>query len=137
LCLPKERPPAQTQPGGQGWLAAHPCAALASAQVDNEAVHAARARCVETQRAWSATNRGQSAATDCVERGTDACAPAASYPLPAPARPAFLEHCARELANVSELGDGILHRMIMRVQKLYFDPPDLDGRMPRVSKWER
>jgi hypothetical protein len=63
---------------------------------------------------------------------------AASYPLPPTARAAFLEHCARELANVSELGDGILHRMIMRVQKLYFDPPDLDtGRMPRISKWER
>jgi hypothetical protein len=62
---------------------------------------------------------------------------AASYPLPPPARSAFLEHCARELANVSELGDGILHRTIMRVQKIYFDPPDFAGRMPRVSKWER
>jgi hypothetical protein len=62
---------------------------------------------------------------------------AASYPLPAPARAAFLEHCAREIANLPELGDGALHRMIVRVQKLYFDPPDLDGRMPRVSKWDR
>lgn len=26
---------------------------------------------------------------------------------------------------------------IVRVQKMYFDPPDIDGRMPRVSKWER
>jgi hypothetical protein len=34
-----------------------------------------------------------------------------------------------------ELGDGVLHRTIVRVQ--YFDPPDLDGRMPRVSKWDR
>ena len=25
---------------------------------------------------------------------------------------------------------------IVRVQKMYFDPPDIDGRMPRVSKWE-
>jgi len=59
---------------------------------------------------------------------------AASYPLPAPARPAFLEACAKEIANLPELGDGILHCMIMRVQKLYFDPPDIDGgRMPRVS----
>jgi hypothetical protein len=24
-----------------------------------------------------------------------------------------------------------------RVQKMYFDSPDVDGRMPRVSKWER
>ena len=50
------------------------------------------------------------------------------------ARPAFLEACAKEIANLPELGDGILHCMIMRVQKLYFDPPDIDGgRMPRVS----
>jgi hypothetical protein len=28
-------------------------------------------------------------------------------------------------------------RTIMRMQKLYFDPPDVDGRMPRGSKWER
>jgi hypothetical protein len=62
---------------------------------------------------------------------------AASYPLPATARAAFLEACAKEIAAMPELGDGILHRMIMRVQKLYFDPPDLDGRMPRISKWER
>jgi hypothetical protein len=64
------------------------------------------------------------------------CSP--PYPLPASARPAFLEACAKELAALPELGDGILHRMIMRVQKLYFDPPDLDsGRMPRTSKWDR
>jgi hypothetical protein len=59
---------------------------------------------------------------------------AASYPLPAPARAAFLEACAKELAAMPELGDGVLHRTIVRVQKLYFDPPDIDGgRMPRVS----
>ena len=34
---------------------------------------APRARCVETQRVWSATYRGQSAATNCVERGADVC----------------------------------------------------------------
>jgi hypothetical protein len=44
-------------------------------------------------------------------------------------------HCAREIANLPELGDGVLHRTIVRVQRLYFDPPDIDGRMPRVSKW--
>jgi hypothetical protein len=52
---------------------------------------------------------------------------AASYPLPPAARSAFLEHCAREIANLPELGDGVLHRTIVRVQKMYFDPPDLDG----------
>jgi hypothetical protein len=62
---------------------------------------------------------------------------AASYPLPPTARSAFLEHCAREIANLPELGDGVLHRTIVRVQRMYFDPPDLDGRMPRTSKWER
>jgi hypothetical protein len=62
---------------------------------------------------------------------------AASHPLPAPARPAFLEACAKEIANLPELGDGVLHRTIVRVQRMYFDPPDLGARMPRVSKWER
>ena len=62
---------------------------------------------------------------------------AASYPLPPDLRSTFLEHCAREIANLPELGDGVLHRTIVRVQKEYFDPPDLDGRMPRVSKWAR
>jgi hypothetical protein len=63
---------------------------------------------------------------------------AASYPLPPALRSAFLEACAREIANLPELGDGVLHRTIVRVQKLYFDPPDLDRRsMPRTSKWER
>jgi hypothetical protein len=35
---------------------------------------------------------------------------AASHPLPPAARAAFLEHCAREIANLPELGDGVLHR---------------------------
>jgi hypothetical protein len=63
---------------------------------------------------------------------------AASYPLPPDARPAFLEACAKEIAAMPELGDGVLHRTIVRVQKMFFDPPVLEsGRMPRVSKWER
>jgi hypothetical protein len=62
---------------------------------------------------------------------------AASYPLPPQSRGPFLEACAREISNLPELGDGVLHRMIMRLQRLYFDPPDLDGRMPRVKKWDR
>jgi hypothetical protein len=32
---------------------------------------------------------------------------AASYPLPPAARTPFLEHCAREIANLPELGDGV------------------------------
>ena len=31
-------------------------------------------------------------------------------------------HRAREIANLPELGDGVLHRTIVRVQKMYFDP---------------
>jgi hypothetical protein len=62
---------------------------------------------------------------------------AASYPLPPQSRGPFLEACAREISDLPELGDGVLHRTIVRVQRMYFDPPDLDGRMPRVSKWER
>ena len=37
---------------------------------------------------------------------------AAPYPLPARTHSAFLEHCAREIANLPELGDGVLHRTI-------------------------
>jgi hypothetical protein len=48
-----------------------------------------------------------------------------------------LDDRRQPLRRSKELGDGVLHRTIIRVQKMYFDPPDLDGRMPRVSKWER
>jgi hypothetical protein len=57
---------------------------------------------------------------------------AASYPLPPAARPVFLEACAKEIAAMPELGDGAFHHTIVRVQKMYFDPPD--GRMPRVAR---
>jgi hypothetical protein len=58
---------------------------------------------------------------------------AASHPLPPAARPAFLEACAKEIANLPELGDGALHRTIVRVQRMYFAPPNVDGRMRRAS----
>jgi hypothetical protein len=51
---------------------------------------------------------------------------AASYPLPPQSRSAFLEACARELAQLPELGDGAVHRVVMQVQRLYFDPSGLD-----------
>jgi hypothetical protein len=50
---------------------------------------------------------------------------AASHPLPPDSRSAFLEHCARELARLPIVGDGVLHRVIMQVQREHFDPPDL------------
>ena len=61
----------------------------------------------------------------------------AAAPLHSADRDAFFADVAAALAVQPMLGDGVLHRTIVRVQKLYFDPPDLDGRMPRVSKWER
>jgi hypothetical protein len=39
---------------------------------------------------------------------------AASHPLPPDCRSAFLEHCARELAQLPMVGDGAVHRVIMR-----------------------
>jgi hypothetical protein len=50
---------------------------------------------------------------------------AASHPIAPHLRSAFLKHVANELAQAPELGDGLLHRTIMRVQRVYFDPPDL------------
>jgi hypothetical protein len=64
---------------------------------------------------------------------------AASHPLPCHARAAFLEHCARELAALPELGDGVLHRVVTQVQRIYFDPPlsteSGRRRMPGVGKY--
>jgi hypothetical protein len=63
---------------------------------------------------------------------------AASYPLPPQSRAAFLEACARAIAAMPELGDGVLHRTIVRIQREFFDPPDIDDRrMPRISKYGR
>jgi len=50
---------------------------------------------------------------------------AAAYPLQPNRRSAFLEDVARELARLPEVGDGMLHRIIMTVQRRHFDPPDL------------
>jgi hypothetical protein len=61
---------------------------------------------------------------------------AASHPLPPDSRSAFLEHCARELARLPIFGDGVLHRVIMQVQREYFEPPDLAaGASGRNSKY--
>jgi hypothetical protein len=59
---------------------------------------------------------------------------AAAYPLPPDRRSEFLEHIARELANLPEVGDGSLHRVIMTVQRIYFDAPDL-SRARAFSKY--
>jgi hypothetical protein len=50
---------------------------------------------------------------------------AASYPLHANQRNQFLETCARELARLGDIGDGDVHRVVMAVQKRFFDPPPI------------
>jgi len=50
---------------------------------------------------------------------------AASYPLHANQRNSFLEACARELARLPEIGDGSVYKVVMEVQRRFFDPPDL------------
>ena len=48
---------------------------------------------------------------------------AAAHPLAPHVRGPFLEACARALAGLPEVGDGIVHRVIMNVQRKFFDPP--------------
>jgi len=48
---------------------------------------------------------------------------AASHPLPRDVRGPFLEACARELAALPEIGDGVVHCVVADVQRRYFDPP--------------
>jgi hypothetical protein len=45
--------------------------------------------------------------------------------LPPESRSALLETCARERARLPEIGDGVVHRVVMRVPKAYFDPPNV------------
>jgi hypothetical protein len=59
---------------------------------------------------------------------------AAADPLPPDRRSEFLAHVARTLASERVIGDGLLHRVIMHVQRQYFDPPDL-GRANGSSKY--
>jgi hypothetical protein len=48
---------------------------------------------------------------------------AAAMPLPPNLRAAFLEACARKISALPEVGDGVLHRVVMVVQRQYFRPP--------------
>jgi len=59
---------------------------------------------------------------------------AAAHPLPVEKRSAFLADVARTLASERVIGDGLLHRVIMHVQRQYWDPPDL-GRANGASKY--
>lgn len=51
---------------------------------------------------------------------------AASHPLPADCRSDFLPDVARTIAELPEVGDGSLHRIVVEVQRRYFDPPCSD-----------
>jgi hypothetical protein len=61
---------------------------------------------------------------------------AASHPLPPDRRSAFLEDVARELACLPEVGDGACHRVVMMVQRKYFDPPNTHA-VPQRSRGNR
>jgi hypothetical protein len=61
---------------------------------------------------------------------------AAARPLAPDLRDAFLHAVAHALRG-HEIGPGLVARTCRELQRDFLDPPDLDGRMPRVSKWER
>ena len=59
-------------------------------------------------------------------------------PLHPELRRLFVEHVAYVLRGKT-IGDGTVYlacRQVLRENGM-FDPPDVDGRMPRVSTWER
>jgi hypothetical protein len=49
----------------------------------------------------------------------------ACRPLQPRDRDAFLRDIANELAALPVLGDGVVHRAIVTVQRRHYDPPDL------------
>ena len=62
------------------------------------------------------------------------------WPGPRPFSGNGIDHFVMAItAARRDVGDGELHRIVRTIIKdnCLFDPPDLDGRMPRVSKWER
>ena len=46
-------------------------------------------------------------------------------PLSVNVRAAFLERLASELRGLGELGDGVVFRTASRIQREFFDPPDI------------
>jgi hypothetical protein len=96
----------------------------------------------ETNRVGSVPDRGPSSEESLALRLSDSqldglmrlCRPLALH-----CRDALLRILAHELRGRRDIGDGELHRIARTIIKdnRLFDPPDLDGRMPRISKWER
>jgi hypothetical protein len=63
---------------------------------------------------------------------------AAAHPLAPDRRSDFLADVARELSQLPMVGDGTVHRVVMVVQRRYFDPPDLaHEHAPRWSSRRR
>jgi hypothetical protein len=70
---------------------------------------------------------------------------AASVPLAPHQRSPFLADCATALAQLPEIGDGAVHRIVMVVQRKYFDPPQFatdnggkyDGKYNRLPRRAR
>jgi hypothetical protein len=96
----------------------------------------------ETKRVGSAPDRGPSSDGSLALRLTDDQLTEVMRlcrPLTPPCRDALLRILAHELRGRRKIGDGELHRIARTIIKdnRLFDPPDLNGRMPRVSKWER
>ena len=82
---------------------------------------APRARCVETKRDGLPCTEANQPPPIALSEAQVCALLAASYPLPAWAHPAFFEAYAREIANLPEPGDDVLHT-IVRVQKLSSTP---------------
>jgi hypothetical protein len=61
---------------------------------------------------------------------------AAARPIAVGRRDAFLQRVASALQGYGEIGPGVVYRVAAQVQRAFFDPPDIDGRMPRISKWD-
>jgi len=51
---------------------------------------------------------------------------AAAAPIPSHLRDAFVADVAAMLAQLPEIGPGVVHRAIVVAQRKYFDPPELD-----------
>jgi hypothetical protein len=58
---------------------------------------------------------------------------AAAKPIAIDRRDDFLQAVANELSRYAELGPGIVHRVIVQVQRDFFDPPHLE----RSGVWSK
>ena len=58
----------------------------------------------------------------------------AARPLPPANYAAFLEEVSAALAELGDLGDGVVHRVVRDVQRRHWDPPAL---VTERSRWQR